>query len=182
MSLSQTETLILCLPRRRHSNVFSAFSPFPPYLNGLKNLNCCGTNSPIKGPQKWRRRERVEEISLLSFSFWCPSVRQRRTDPFFLSEWECWSTQRKGKQQMFAGRKVIFAECCPNAENRAQFIAKWLKIALIEPSKFLSLGNSLLTFFLPLLRKPPKFWHFFHISEDGGLVLTYPRFVLWIEA
>ena len=40
-----------------------------------------------------------------------------------------------------------------------RFVAKLLKIALIEPSKFLSAGNPLLTFFFLQMRKPPKFWH-----------------------
>lgn len=52
-----------------------------------------------------------------------------------------------------------FSQSVAQIPKVIRYIAKLLKIALIEPSKFLSAGNSLLTFFFLQMRKPPKFWH-----------------------
>ena len=61
-----------------------------------------------------------------------------------------------------------FSQSVAQMPKVIRYIAKLLKIALIEPSKFLSAGNSLLTFFFLQMRKPPKFWH---IGRNGDLVL-----------
>ena len=67
-----------------------------------------------------------------------------------------------------------FSQSVARMPKVIRFIAKLLKIALIEPSKFLSRGNSLLTFFLPPVAEATQVLAFFRSHlKNRGLVLMY---------